>query len=139
METGMIINKISHRLRRRSQAVQESIGISEAQGRILNYILAEGSRRNVYQKDIEEEFDLRPPTASSILRNLEKQEMISRVPDETDGRLKKLIFTEKADKIRLALEAEIVETERRLLDGITDEEQKMFLRLAEKMFHNLEE
>ena len=139
METGMIINKISHRLRRRSQAVQESIGISEAQGRILNYILAEGSRRNVYQKDIEEEFDLRPPTASSILRNLEKQEMISRVPDETDGRLKKLIFTEKADKIRLALEEEIVETERRLLDGITDEEQKMLLRLAEKMFHNLEE
>ena len=139
METGMIINKISHRLRRRSQAVQESIGISEAQGRILNYILAEGSRRKVYQKDIEEEFDLRPPTASSILRNLEKQEMISRVPDETDGRLKKLIFTEKADKIRLALEEEIVETERRLLDGITDEEQKMFLRLAEKMFHNLEE
>lgn len=139
METGMIINKISHRLRRRSQAVQESIGISEAQGRILNYILAEGSRRNVYQKDIEEEFDLRPPTASSILRSLEKQEMISRVPDETDGRLKKLIFTEKADKIRLALEEEIVETERRLLDGITDEEQKMFLRLAEKMFYNLEE
>lgn len=139
METGMIINKISHRLRRRSQAVQESIGISEAQGRILNYILAEGSRRNVYQKDIEEEFDLRAPTASSILRSLEKQEMISRVPDETDGRLKKLIFTEKADKIRLALEEEIVETERRLLDGITDEEQKMFLRLAEKMFHNLEE
>ena len=139
METGMIINKISHRLRRRSQAVQESIGISEAQGRILNYILAEGSRRNVYQKDIEEEFDLRPPTASSILRSLEKQEMISRVPDETDGRLKKLIFTEKADKMRLALEEEIVETERRLLDGITDEEQKMFLRLAEKMFHNLEE
>lgn len=65
--------------------------------------------------------------------------MISRVPDETDGRLKKLIFTEKADTIRLALEEEIVETERRLLDGITDEEQKMFLRLAEKMFHNLEE
>ncbi len=139
METGMIINKISHRLRRRSQAVQESIGISEAQGRILNYIIAEGSERSVYQKDIEEEFDLRPPTASSILRSLEKQEMISRVPDETDGRLKKLIFTEKADKIRLALEEEIVETERRLLDGITDEEQKMFLRLAEKMFHNLEE
>lgn len=139
METGMIINKISHRLRRRSQAVQESIGISEAQGRILNYIIAEGARRSVYQKDIEEEFDLRPPTASSILRSLEKQEMISRVPDETDGRLKKIVFTEKADKIRSALTEEIVETERRLLQGISEEEQHMFLRLAEKMFHNLEE
>ena len=139
METGMIINKISHRLRRRSQAVQESIGISEAQGRILNYIIAEGARRSVYQKDIEEEFDLRPPTASSILRSLEKQEMISRVPDETDGRLKKIVFTEKADKIRSALTEEIVETERRLLQGISEEEQRMFLRLAEKMFHNLGE
>lgn len=139
METGMIINKISHRLRRRSQAVQESIGISEAQGRILNYIIAEGARRSVYQKDIEEEFDLRPPTASSILRSLEKQEMISRVPDETDGRLKKIVFTAKADKIRSALTEEIVETERRLLQGISEEEQHMFLRLAEKMFHNLEE
>lgn len=138
METGMIINNISHRLRRRSQAVQESIGISEAQGRILNYILAAGFRRDVYQKDIEEEFDLRPPTASSILRSLEKQEMILRVPDERDGRLKKLVFTEKAGRIRKALEEEIVETERRLLTGISEEEKETFLRLAEKMLHNLD-
>ena len=138
METGKIINKISHRLRRRSQAVQESIGISEAQGRVLNYILAEGAVRNVYQKDIEEEFDLRPPTASSLLRNLERQEMISRVPDEHDGRLKKLIFTEKADEIRAVLEEEIVEKERRLLSGITKEEQALFIEIAEKMFHNLD-
>lgn len=138
METGMIINKISHRLRRRSQAVQESIGISEAQGRILNYILAAGFSRDVYQKDIEEEFDLRPPTASSILRSPEKQEMILRVPDERDGRLKKLVFTEKAGRIRKALEEEIVETERRLLTGISEEEKETFLRLAEKMLHNLD-
>lgn len=138
METGMIINKISHRLRRRSQAVQESIGISEAQGRILNYILAAGFSRDVYQKDIEEEFDLRSPTASSILRSLEKQEMILRVPDERDGRLKKLVFTEKAGRIRKALEEEIVETERRLLTGISGEEKETFLRLAEKMLHNLD-
>ena len=42
METGKVINKISHRLRRRSQAVQKAVGISEAQGRILDYILVEG-------------------------------------------------------------------------------------------------
>ena len=41
METGKMINKISHRLRRRSQAVQKTVGISEAQGRILDYILVE--------------------------------------------------------------------------------------------------
>ena len=35
METGKIINKIAHRLRRRSQAVQKTVGISEARGRIV--------------------------------------------------------------------------------------------------------
>ncbi len=138
METGKLINKISHRLRRRSQAVQESIGISEAQGRILNYILVEGRKRKVYQKDIEEEFDLRAPTVTNTLHILEKQELISRVPDEMDGRRKKLVFTEKADQIRAALEAEIVETESRLLSGITQEEQRVFMEIAEKMFHNLD-
>ena len=64
--------------------------------------------------------------------------MILRVPDERDGRLKKLVFTEKAGRIRKALEEEIVETERRLLTGISEEEKETFLRLAEKMLHNLD-
>ena len=37
MQTGKKINQISNRLRRRSRAIQETIGISGAQGNILNY------------------------------------------------------------------------------------------------------
>ena len=60
MQTGKKINQISNRLRRRSRAIQETIGISGAQGNILNYILVDGRKRPVYQKDIEKEFGLRP-------------------------------------------------------------------------------
>lgn len=56
MQTGKKINQISNRLRRRSRAIQETIGISGAQGNILNYILVESQNRSVYQKDIEQEF-----------------------------------------------------------------------------------
>ena len=66
-----MINKISNRLRRRSKAVQEAIGISGAQGNILSYILAEGEKRSIYQKDIEQEFGLRPSTATEVLKTLE--------------------------------------------------------------------
>ena len=59
METGKVINKISNRLRRRSRAVQEAIGISGAQGNILDYILVEGEKRSIYQKEIEREFGLK--------------------------------------------------------------------------------
>ena len=39
METGKVINRISNRLRRRSAALQETLGMSGAQGNILNFIL----------------------------------------------------------------------------------------------------
>ena len=138
METGKMINKISHRLRRRSQAVQKTVGISEAQGRILEYILVEGARRPVYPKDIEKEFDLRSSTVTGALSALETEGLIARVPDERDGRLKKLVFTPKADGIRAALQGEIEETEKRMLQGISEEEKAVFLELAERMLKNLE-
>ena len=138
METGKIINKIAHRLRRRSQAVQKTVGISEAQGRILDYILVEGTRRPVYPKDIEKEFDLRSSTVTGALTALETEGLIARVPDERDGRLKKLVFTPKADGIRAALQGEIEETEKRMLQGISEEEKAVFLELAKRMLKNLE-
>ena len=138
METGKMINKISHRLRRRSQAVQKTVGISEAQGRILDYILVEGARRPVYPKDIEKEFDLRSSTVTGALSALETEGLIARVPDERDGRLKKLVFTPKADRIRAARQGEIEETEKRMLQGISEEEKAVFLELAERMLKNLE-
>ena len=72
MQTGKKINQISNRLRRRSRAIQETIGIGGAQGNILNYILVESQNRSVYQKDIEQEFGLRPSTATETLKSLEK-------------------------------------------------------------------
>ena len=68
MDTGKVINKISNRLRRRSVALQEKLGMSGAQGNILNYILVDGRKRPVYQKDIEKEFGLRPSTATEALK-----------------------------------------------------------------------
>lgn len=139
METGKLINKISNRLRRRSLAVQEAIGISGAQGRILNFILVDGSRRSIYQKDIEAEFGLRPSTATETLKSLEKAGLIERIPEEKDGRWKAIVFTPKAESIRNALKQEIDETEELLLRGITEEEKQQFLKTAEKMLKNLDD
>ena len=86
MEAGKMINRISNRLRRRSGKAQETIGITGAKGNILNYILLESEKHNVYQKDIEKEFGLRPSTATEVLKNLEEEELIVRIQDEEDGR-----------------------------------------------------
>ena len=138
MEAGKIINCISNRLRNRSQAVHMELGIGSAQGKVLNYILVESENHPVYQKEIEEEFGLRPSTATETLKNLEQAELICRVPESEDGRYKKIVFTEQARKIEHILRKEIMESEELLLQGITEEERKEFLRIAEKMLRNLE-
>ena len=120
-------------------AVQESVGISGSHGNILDYIWVEGMKRKVYQKDREREFGLRPPTASEVLKALEKRELICRVPDEEDGRWKRIVFTKKAEKIHEALRREIEESEALLLRGISREEQETFLEIAGKMLKNLDE
>ena len=138
METGKMINRISNRLRRRSKKSQETIGITGARGNILDYILLESEKHNFYQKDIEKEFGLRPSTATEVLKNLEDEELIVRIPDEEDARFKKIVFTDKAEKIKSILRQEIERTEEILLRGITPEEKEIFLKITEKMLKNLE-
>ena len=139
METGKMINRISNRLRRRSLKVQESIGISGAQGNILDYILVESVHRNVYQKEIEKEFGLRPSTATEALKLLEEKGLICRIPEEKDGRYKRIVFTQKARDVQTALRREIEESESVLLRGISVSEQRQFLEIAKNMLQNLDD
>ena len=138
MQTGKMINRISNRLRRRSHAIQESLGITGAQGDILDYIIVESGSHSVYQKEIEEEFGLRPSTATEALKNLEKKGLIRREAEKQDARYKKIVFTEKAETMREALRTEIEESEQLLLKGISASEQKEFLRITEQMLKNLD-
>ena len=138
METGKMINRISNRLRRRSLKVQESIGITGAQGNILDYILVESSHRSVYQKEIEKEFGLRPSTATEALKLLEEKGLISRIPEEWDGRYKWIVFTPKAQAVKETLRREIEESESILLQGISPSDQEHFLETAAKMLKNLD-
>ena len=138
MEAGKIINCISNRLRNRSQAIHIELGIGRAQGKLLNYVLVESAIHPVYQKDLEWEFGLRPSTITEMLNALEKKELIKRVPDEWDGRYKKIMFTEKALAVKDRILEEVKETEHCLLQEITSEELKEFMRIAGKMLQNLE-
>lgn len=138
METGKIINQISNRLRSRSQVVHAELGIGSAQGKLLNYVLVESVHHPVYQRDLENEFGLRPSTITEMLNALEKKELISRIADEQDGRYKKIVFTKKALVMKDLIRQEVEGTESLLLQGISPEEEREFMRIAKKMLGNLD-
>lgn len=137
MNTGMLINRLSNCLRRRSGEIQRSVGVSGAKGAILDYILVVSATGEVCQRDIEREFGLRPSTATEVLQSLENAGLIRRIPSPTDARRKDIVFTSQAESIRQALADEITGTEALLLQGISPAEQAQFLAIGRRMLRNL--
>ena len=91
----------------------------------------------VYAKDIESEFDMRRATVTGILQLMEKNGIIVREENNVDGRLKRIRLTQKAINLRLKMKKNIQKVESNLLSDLSKEEIETFLKIMEKMSHNL--
>lgn len=112
MHVGRLIHILSHTMKRHNPAeVMENDDLTTMQKHVLKFILLETMHRDLYQKDIEEEFQIRKPTVTGILKLMEKNGYIYRESAKQDARLKQIIPTEKAEKIRPAILKSIEEGE----------------------------
>lgn len=97
------------------------------------------SEEDVYQKDLEQEFDLRKPTISGILKTMEKNEVIERVEAKQDSRSKQIILTEKGKKICTEYMQRINKMENLIKKNISTEELKIFFKVIDQIRNNLKE
>ena len=140
MYVGRLIHILSHTMKRHNPAeVMENDDLTTMQKHVLKFILLETMHRDLYQKDIEEEFQIRKPTVTGILQLMEKNGLIRRESVAQDARLKRIVLTQKARDLHRQIEADILAFESNLARGISEEEQEVFLRVAKKMQENLRE
>ena len=92
---------------------------------------------DVFQKDVEEEYSLRPPTATKILKDMEKNGLIRRETVPYDARLKRIVVTEKGLQYQGMIRESLEETERRLTEGITVDDLATFFRVISRMIRNM--
>lgn len=111
---------------------------TQLQGGILGY-LYHHQDQPVYQRDIEKEFRISRATATNTLQVMEREELIVRKALDKDGRLKRIQMTETAYRDHRRLEEHMQMTERRMLEGMTEEEVSQLRRLLGIMQRNLEE
>ena len=107
------------------------------QGWIIGF-LHRNEDRDMFQRDVEAEFNIRRSTATGILQLMEKNGFLLREPVAYDARLKKLILTPKAVEHHEAITRMIRTTEAQLTKGLTDEEVETFFSIAEKIRKNVE-
>ena len=139
METGKVINRISNRLRRRSAALQETLGMSGTQGNILNFILVEGQKHSIYQKDIEKEFSINRSTTSEMLKLMCKNGMITREEVDYDARLKKIVLTEASRQHNRNIEDKMRKMHQQLIKDLSDDEINAFIKISDKLINNIKE
>lgn len=132
---GRELKKLSNKIHREIDKFASKSQLSGAEGRVLHYLL--GQEEAVYQRDIEIKLGLRSSTATEILKKMEVNGLIIRKTSENDGRLKKIIVTEKAIQYKDIVLNDLKNFEAKLTNGISNEEIEFFLKVVEKMINNL--
>ena len=100
-------------------------------------IMYENRGRDVFQRDIEKAFSISRSTVTVTLQLMEKNGLICRESVAQDARLKRIVLTQKAVDLHRQIEEDISGFEEMLAQGIPDEDQETFLRVAQKMRENL--
>lgn len=139
--------EIGHELRTLNNLIRRELGqrfseagmekVSGIQGPVVGFIYENGKERDIFQKDIEKEFNIRRSTATILLQNMEQKGFVTRVPVQHDGRLKKIILTPMAEEFHQRVKKQIDEFHRELEEGISHQEKEEFLRILDQIKKNL--
>ena len=133
-----IIHKVDNQIKREIDQIACKHGLTGIQSFFLKCIYDNAENGDVFQKDLEKEFDLKRSSVSLLLNNMEKSDLIQRVPVAEDARLKKIILTEKAMILNENISIAINSVENKLSENITLEEINVFYRVLDKIRNNLE-
>lgn len=101
--------------------------------------LYENRDKEIFQKDFETRFSIRRSTATNMLKLMEVKGLIERVSVPKDARLKKIVLTGKAINIHKQIEKNIMDFEKQLSRGLSEEEIESFFRILDKIKNNMEE
>lgn len=139
-DIGFQINGLSHLIRWITHQYAGEDGPRSGSGMygwLIGFIY-ENRDKDIFQRDLQQQFSVRRSTMTGILQAMEKDGMIIRRPVERDARLKKIELTEKAVERQEKFQKNIAEIEARLSSGLTSEEKQTFIALCEKIRRAIE-
>ncbi|GEP19740.1 MarR family winged helix-turn-helix transcriptional regulator [Pediococcus argentinicus] len=123
--------KIRKQLRQLKSSKLSLIDPNSGQGKALSILKSQPS---ITQRDLVNELNMRPQSASEIIQKLDKKEMIYRHKSETDKRILQIELTEKGQRAsqRLSLN----ETEH--MDVLTEDEKEELSLVLDKLIDSFE-
>lgn len=133
------LHHLSRKVKHRVDVRMQQFGLTGQQARVILFIGRKSKQEDVFQRTIEEEYQIRPSSVTSILKLLEKNGYIMRESVPEDARLKKLLLTKSGEAIREQIKMVIDEEDNRVMSMLTIEEQDHLFHILTKLLETLRE
>ena len=137
---GALLSQTSRVIRRALDArIAATVApeLTGARGMVLGDIVrANRAGRDVYQRDIEQWFNIRRSSVTALLQGMEQDGFITRCAVEKDARLKRLVATEKGLACHAEIEAAIGQFEHDLQNGIDPAQAAVARAVLEQTLRN---
>ena len=104
---------------------------------MLGFIREKSKAGDVFQRDVENEFDIRRSTATGMLKLMEKNGLIKREAVSYDARLKRIVLTDKALGLHNQIISVLKSVENQLAAHLTEDEINTFFSVMEKISDNI--
>lgn len=129
--TNMIINKVTKHSNPMDYINQTQLGI-------MHYLL-DNQDKDICQKDIEIQMQLKKASITGALDSLEEKNAIKRIVDKNDRRKNIIVISENAYKYKDKLDSYLNGVEKEIVEGISEKDLNVFCKVLDKMISNLKE
>ncbi|HHT55279.1 MAG TPA: winged helix-turn-helix transcriptional regulator [Acholeplasma sp.] len=123
---------LSNKLKRLLDKKHSINGLYVGQARVLVYLF-NNKENKIYQKDIENTFQIRGGTVTGLIDTLVNNKYIVRVESETDKRKRKIVLTKDGEELAVKSMETIRTVENGLQSALTKEENEVFKKISQKI------
>lgn len=132
-----LLRSLAHQMKNYADRRLDNFGITQEQSHTLGYIYRH-QEKGISQKDIMKTFDRKGSTVSSILKNLEKRDLVYRKVNPEDTRSKILKLTDEGITLVESFTKVFDEIEERMILNFAEEDKIKLKEYLEQMMKNLE-
>lgn len=137
MKSMMNLSCLWHRVLERQMA---DLGLSSIQSRMLGHLYFQARQeRHVFQCDLEEEFEIRKSSVTSVIQILEKKGLVRRISVPGDARKKELVLTEQGISVQEKVLERLDALEALASESLNQEERTLWFSCIHKIETRLKE
>lgn len=116
------------------------LGLSSIQSRMLGYLYFQSREgKKVFQRELEQEFQIRKSSVTSVIQMMERKRLIRRVGVPSDARQKELVITEQGIAVQEEVIGRLDALENLVNEVMSPEEKRLWFACIQKIETRLKE